>query len=402
MTYVEKGFEVWCLTGVWGKENITKALSERNLTTAHVHYVELPQWLEHRYENRNGSAWIYLRYLAFQRRLYRIAKRLDKIHEFDLIHHVSWGSIQMGTSLWRLKKPFIFGPVGGGQFPPNGFESYFDVGWDKEVKRKKTSDLLLKFYPDSRATLKNASLVLTVNRETYRMAKNMGARHIDYFLDASVRADKIPPSLPTREASSVFRLTWVGRILPRKALPLTLEALSKVSPEVPVHMDIYGDGELGRRVPQWIEQYQVGDRVTWHGQVPWTEVFAAFQRNDVFIFNSLRESYGLQLMEAMASGIPIICLDLHGAGKFVPREAGIKVPVSTPEETVQKMAEAIEFMYRNPQQRLEAGGYAYQYAKQQGIFNKWAELGDMLQEAGLISHESFFNSSKTTNDVPSA
>jgi glycosyltransferase involved in cell wall biosynthesis len=48
------------------------------------------------------------------------------------------------------------------------------------------------------------------------------------------------------------------------------------------------------------------------------------------------------LLEAMALGLPVITLDLHGARDVVPEEAGIKVPVTTPAEVVCGLAAAID------------------------------------------------------------
>lgn len=378
--YLKQGHEVWLLTMPWGKEGLEKTLSELNYPNAHVEYVKMPKWVEKRHQQRKGSLWLYLHYIIFQRIVYRQAKKLDKKHDFDVTHHVSWTNAQMGSGLCRLKKPLIFGPVGGGQFPPPGFESYFESGWEKEEKRRKVSDLLLKYYPDSKRTLRKASLVLAVNQETYDLAKANGATRVEYFLDASFDLNYLSPRSSHDPNPAVFRLIWVGRILPRKGLPFTFEALSKIPDSVPFHLDVFGDGELGHRVPDWLKKYQMEDRVTWHGQVPWKTVLDAYQEADVFLFNSLRDTFGVQLIEAMTAGIPLVCLDLHGAATFVPEEAAIKVPVTNPEETAQRMAEAITRLYQNPELRVKMGQAGHEYATQQGLAYKSKQVETYLRE----------------------
>ena len=59
------------------------------------------------------------------------------------------------------------------------------------------------------------------------------------------------------------------------------------------------------------------------------------------LFTSLRDSFGSQVLEAMAMGLPIICLDLHGAHDFVPDAASLKVSIGSPGETVHNLAGAI-------------------------------------------------------------
>ncbi len=383
-TYAEKGMEVWCLTDATVRESLDAALRQLNVPNIHVHYIRVPRLIQRFYQKSPGGAWIYLRYMAFQREACKEARRLDHQIDFDLVHHVSWGSVQLGTGLWRLGKPLVFGPVGGGQFPPPGFEAYFEDGFAKEMKRKRTSDFLARFYPDTKSTLRRADLVLTVNAETHAFATGLGARNVRYFLDATLEEQKRQPEMPRRSESATLRLLWVGRILPRKALPLALEALAKVKDEIPVHLDVYGGGEFAKRVPGWIHRHGLHDTVTWHKQVPWEEVFEAYKQSDCFLFTSLRESYGLQLMEAMSSGLPVICLDLHGAGHFVPAEVGIKVPANTPEQAANDLAAAIKHMHENPEERRRAGEKAFDYASRQGLQNKWDEYEGLLKQYNIL------------------
>jgi glycosyltransferase involved in cell wall biosynthesis len=94
-------------------------------------------------------------------------------------------------------------------------------------------------------------------------------------------------------------------------------------------------------------------------------VKAFYLKSDVFLFCSLRESFGSQMLEAMAFGLPVIALDHQGVRAFVPDAAGIKVPVTKPSETVQRLADAVTYLYRHPEKRLAARRYAYEYARRQ-------------------------------------
>ncbi len=378
--YLKQGHEVWLLTLPWGKVGIEKTLASMKSENAHVCYVRIPSWIEKRHTQRKGSLWVYLHYIIFQQLAYWVSRKLAKTIDFDVVHHVSWGSIQMGTALWRLKKPLLFGPVGGGQFPPDGFESYFETGWEKEIRRRKVSDLLLRFYPDSKKTLQKANMVWVVNKETYDMARLNGAKHVEYFLDASFDLD--PTSLLPAEqrGSKKLRLIWVGRLLPRKALSFTFEVLDHLPQDIPFHLDVYGDGEMGHRVSEWIQQRNLQDRITWHGQVPWEEVLEAYQDADVFMFNSLRDTFGVQLIEAMTAALPIVCLDLHGAATFVPNEAALKISVTTPQETAQKMAEGIKYLFEHPEKRRKMGEVGRKFALQQNLKYKSQRVESTLRK----------------------
>ncbi len=61
---------------------------------------------------------------------------------------------------------------------------------------------------------------------------------------------------------------------------------------------------------------------------------------DIFLFTSLRDTCPMPVMEAMARGLPIVALDLHGV-KYLPDEAVLKVPVKKPTDLVGDIADAL-------------------------------------------------------------
>jgi glycosyltransferase involved in cell wall biosynthesis len=84
-------------------------------------------------------------------------------------------------------------------------------------------------------------------------------------------------------------------------------------------------------------------KVFWKGsRLTQTELRTAYAEHDAMLFTSLRDSFGSQVLEALAMGLPIITLDLHGVHDWVPKGASLKVAVGSPEETVSNLARAIE------------------------------------------------------------
>jgi glycosyltransferase involved in cell wall biosynthesis len=85
---------------------------------------------------------------------------------------------------------------------------------------------------------------------------------------------------------------------------------------------------------------------------------ALYRSADVFIFTSLRDSFGAQVLEAMGAGLPVVTLDHQGVGTFVPEKAAFKVPVKNPEETVAGLVEAIRTLMVSPELRAKMGRVA--------------------------------------------
>ena len=360
-SYATQGHKVYCLTSQRGKEGIERAMSQHNYHNLQFVFVTVSDKLEKRYGQ--GTFWVYWHYWQWLNNAYKAAKQLHETINLDYVHHVSWGSIQQGTSLWRLPIPLVFGPAGGGQFAPKILRPYFLEGWKLERKRRIISTLLLKFNRNTRKTLRKAKLILADNRDTKILAKKFNPQTI-LINDPNVKANDIQEVFPHRVPTQNLRLIWVGRLLFRKGLPLVLEALAKVPAEIPVNLTIYGDGPSGPYIPDLIANFGLKERVIWKGQVPHQEVKEAYLRNDVFIFCPLRETLGEQFFEAMSYGLPIITLDLHGARTAVPNDGSIKVPVLKKETLTESIADAIVYLYLNPEKRLTMGKFNFAYIKE--------------------------------------
>ncbi len=338
------GHEVWVLTSTNGKPAIDAYLAATPVPGLNFCYLArpyLPAFTE--------PFRALLQHMRWQWQALSIARDLDRKINFDIVHHISFGSLHLGSHMWRLGKPFVFGPVGGGQIAPRGFRRYFRGGWAAELVRSFVVRYFTGILFAARSTVAKADLVLVVNQETRDWVERLGGRRVEYMATGGIpRSLLVDPSKRRREDGSCLRILWVGRLLPRKAVLLALEALARIDRNVSFRCTILGDGRQGRYVPQWIESLGLADRVEWRGQVSWNEAIEAYRNHDVFLFTTLRETEGLQLLEAMAGGAAIVTLDHHGPRMAVPDAVGIKVPVTTPRDTAAALAGALERLAREP------------------------------------------------------
>jgi glycosyltransferase involved in cell wall biosynthesis len=343
----------------------------------HIEYVQVPKVVDYLYRWQFG---VYLHYIVWQFMAWRTALRLTKQVNFDLVHHASYGSLQMASWLWRLGLPMVIGPLGGGQRAPAAFKSYVPDWFKTETLRDAIAWLLTTFDPNVRKSLQHAKLVLTTNTETATKVRQLGGTQIQMFVDSGLPEGFLPAKFPVRPQGEVLRILWLGRLVTRKALPLVLEALGQVNTRVPFHLTIVGDGVLGPQLPELIRHNGLEGRVTWTGTLPWTEVHAMYLSHDVFMFASLRDSFAMQLLEAMGAGLPIITLDHQGARDFIPTAAALKAPVTTPAETVAALAQAVEYCYDNPAQRVAMGQVGYAFACTQTWYLRSLRLQQLLTD----------------------
>lgn len=87
---------------------------------------------------------------------------------------------------------------------------------------------LLHCNPALRRMLFHTDLVVVAtNQETLALAKHMGARRVELFLDTGLPESFFSPELPKRKPSGELKVLWGGYIYARKALPLAFLAVRK-------------------------------------------------------------------------------------------------------------------------------------------------------------------------------
>jgi glycosyltransferase involved in cell wall biosynthesis len=124
-----------------------------------------------------------------------------------------------------------------------------------------------------------------------------------------------------------------------------MESLVRLRGTVPgVRLDVVGDGDDVAVLQERAEQLGVADRIDWHGQVGHRELPRFYQRAGVTVLPSLTESesFGMTLVEAMASGCPVVGSDVGGI-PFVIRDKvdGLLVPPADPAALADALGEVL-------------------------------------------------------------
>lgn len=364
---------VWVIAHPHERAAVEASLAEHPNPNLRFCWVTPPRWLDPWNPSR-GERWIRLHYLMWQRAALDLAARLHKAEGFDIVHHVSWGTVSRPPLLWRLPIPLVWGPVGGGQVASAGFRRYFGSWWLGECLRTGYVRMAA-CRPVLREAVRRSALVLATNHETARVLESAGGRDVKLFLDSGLPDQFIPKQCIERKAGPVLKLFWAGRLNPRKCLTIALEAMSQAK-DLSLQLLIAGAGPLRHDWEALARRLGLDKRVAFLGQVPYLQMPALYRSADVFVFTSLRDSFGSQVLEAMAAGLPIVTLDHQGVGAFVPPEAGFKVPVTNPEETVAGLSNAIRILAASPELRARMGKAAWTYAKTQ----TWARRAEKMNE----------------------
>jgi glycosyltransferase involved in cell wall biosynthesis/2-polyprenyl-3-methyl-5-hydroxy-6-metoxy-1,4-benzoquinol methylase len=361
--FARRGHDVTVITSPEARAAIDAALSADPCPGLRFVYVSRRSW-PLRLGWTVGSA---VRYVIWLWEAAEVGRRLDAEAPFDVLHHAGYGTLLGGSFLWRVGRPLVFGPAGGGQTTPSAFRPLFGTWWRTEALRTCVVRHLWRSVWHARQTVRRAEMVLASNEETLLLARRMGAGRARLFQDGALPEALAPTELPERPPHEAFRLLWLGRIMPRKAVELAVLAVEGLPAGDDITLTIIGRGaneQMEADFRSWLAgRRRASGRVTAPGAVPFSEVPAAYLAADAFVFTSVRDTIGVQVLEAMAFGLPVVCLDHQGVRTLVPEDGGIKVPVTDVEGTVQALRAAILELANDPERCREMGRANYTFAR---------------------------------------
>ena len=105
----------------------------------------------------------------------------------------------------------------------------------------------------------------------------------------------------------------VGRLGTEKNLPFLLHTFTRVADEVPeLHLIIIGSGPDEEYLGEMAQLLGLASRVHLVGQVPYEEVPNWLAMGDFFAFLSVSESHPLAVLEALATGLPVLAIPCPG------------------------------------------------------------------------------------------
>jgi glycosyltransferase involved in cell wall biosynthesis len=131
----------------------------------------------------------------------------------------------------------------------------------------------------------------------------------------------------------------VGRLVPIKAHDVLITAFARLAKDLPTaRLRIAGAGPLMSALQQQISEQHLREKVTLEG--PTLEPERFYRELNVFVLPSHSEGMPLALMEAMASGLPVVATSVGGIPEIVPEEVGWLCSPGDPNELAATMSKA--------------------------------------------------------------
>ena len=226
----------------------------------------------------------------------------------------------------------------------------------------------LLFYPAEWLLAPVTDVLITINREDHaRALKQLHAKRIEYVPGVGINTAKFRDLTIDRAAKrrslgygdEDFLLLTVAEMTANKNHITILKALAllKERGELEnIHYLICGRGEMWASLEASARELGISDHVNFLGYR--TDAPELYKASDLFLFVTLREGLSVALMEAMSSGMPIVCAKIRGNTDLI--DDGVSGVFS--ENSPEAVAEHILSLYRDPEKRKALGRAAIQKA----------------------------------------
>ena len=303
-------------------------------------YYDLPKY--QRWWKR-GSRGAMLYYLLWQRGIVDFVRR-QNLH-FDIAHNLNFHNDWTPSRLWKLGKPFVWGPIGHHPRIPSIFNRTMPVV--DRVKNAFTWSIKNYFWKWNgalRKTKEEADYIWCMNDsvpgtlglqdQAYRVFPNVG--NLDYGWS---------PEPPTGPPNILF----AGRLVHLKGPDLAVQAFAAYRRRHPASgatLTLVGKGPEEDRIKALVAKLGLQDSVRLIDWIERDRLMAIMKSASVFLFPS-HEGAGMVVPEALSFGVPVVCLENCGPGRFVDPSCGVVVDGSSYEEVVDRLADGLEHVLQS-------------------------------------------------------
>jgi glycosyltransferase involved in cell wall biosynthesis len=223
--------------------------------------------------------------------------------------------------------------------------------WTDIPRRLLTWDQRLK----ARFAMNRAKVVMPVSESLQQAIQAYGIGNVFRIVPNAVntRLFSEGESRGPSDNGETKRMLLVARLVSQKGVPYLLKAIARVRElRTDFVLDVVGDGPDAKECKDLAARLGLDAVVRFHGMKSKQEV-AQFMRNcDFFVLPSLQENLPCVLIEAMASGKPVLASDVGGVSGIVSDANGILVPPSDVEALAKAVAHLLDSFRSYPSSEI--------------------------------------------------
>ncbi len=354
---IARDHEVWVLTTATHRSGI-EAVKIQGLNL-HWVYLDPLNWVYDWTTGGKGIQWdVHLHHYLWQIKAYFVAKQLHETVNFDIVHHATYGRYSAPSFLSLLPIPFVWGPVGGGESAPLSFWKDFDLKGKLYEFLRQVVKISGECDPFVHLTARRSTIALACTPETADRLRALRVPRLEILPGQTAVSESDWQQLQglkslrdQQKCDRPMRFLSLGRLIHWKGYHLGIRAFLAAKLENAEYWIVGTGAEL--------ESLKIlangDDRIKFLGSLPRTQALQVMAECDVFVHPSLHDFSPTVCVEAMAAGMPIVCLDLGGPSIQVTDETGIRVSAKNPTQSVQDLAQAMMELEQDGENRDRMG-----------------------------------------------
>lgn len=181
------------------------------------------------------------------------------------------------------------------------------------------------YYPVEKICARFTDVLITINQEDYALARNkMRAKQVEYVPGVGIDLTKFGQAAVDKSAKrkelgipeEATLLLSVGELNENKNHETVIRAIK----DMDVYYVIAGKGDLQEHLQSIIDELGMTERVKLLGFR--RDVAELYQAADIYVLPSIREGLNVSIMEAMASGLPVVCGQIRGNTDLIDEHGG--------------------------------------------------------------------------------
>jgi glycosyltransferase involved in cell wall biosynthesis len=320
-------------------------------------------------------------YKQWQQKAFALAKELDAKENFDLIHQLNMVGYREPSFLWKIKKPFVWGPIGGTENIPWKLFSLFSFyGKLFYGFRNVINTYQLKFFRRPKLATSRKEVALIAATPDIQKSIQKYWNKDSYILPEIGAVANEDIALHKRNENEPLKIVWTGQHIQRKALHLLLKSLALVDASVKWELHVLGIGSETNNWKKLAKNLNVDTNCIWHGWVEKSKALAVMKEAHVLAITSLYDLTSTVIVEGISLGLPVVTLDHCGFSFVINETCGIKIPVNNPEAIFNDFSKSIKTLYEDENHRFALAEGALQRAKDFSWDNKIVQLNKVYQK----------------------
>jgi glycosyltransferase involved in cell wall biosynthesis len=365
---ISKHSEVHVITRTNNKEFIESNLPSNNKKNIFFHYYDTNFFIRKFKKKEKG---VYFYYICWQIGIIPLVRRLTKLYYFDYSMHLTFGNVWLPTFLPFFYPAFIWGPLGGGESVPYSFIRSLSLKGKVLQLIRYALKVIMLLNPFFLYISLSAKIILCRTENTSRLFLRKLRNKIYLLSDGAIEPQVFKYKMSFHE-NGVINIITTSRLIHTKNIITVIRSVLYIPSSYKIKLTIVGSGPEKNNLEIAINRYGIKDRVNMIPTVSREEVLQMLAKSDIYLFASLKEACNLSLLEAMAVGLPVICLNWSGMAISTDESCAIRLPVTNPEQMPKDMAVAICKLIDNPEMRRQMGNAGRKRVK--AIFN-WETKG---------------------------